>query len=230
NDGRGVGHADSGGDFTIQPGDGGAAVNVSIGALSSVGQVIEAINTASAGRVTASINPGDNHLTLTDASGGTVTVAAIGDSTAARDLGIAGSGNATLAGSDLLSGLGTVLISTLNGGSGLSLGTVSIKDRASTASVDVDLSGAKTVQDILDKLNSAAGVHIKASVSGAGNAIQIEDASGGTDLLQIDDTGGGTTAQSLGIAGSFDLNTTAVKGANLHRQYVSEGTLLSDYN
>src|SRR5207249_3150161 len=136
-----------------QPGDGGAAVNVSIASLTTVGQVIEAINTATAGRVTASVNPADNHLTLTDTAGGTVTVAAIGASTAARDLGILGSGNAKLAGTDLLSGLDTVLISTLNGGQGLTLGTISIKDRASSASVDVDLSGAKTVQDVLDKLN-----------------------------------------------------------------------------
>src|SRR5438874_1118604 len=102
NDGRGVGKASTGGDFTIQPGDGGAAVTISLAGLSNVGDVIQKINTTSAGRVTASISPGDNHLTLTDASGGTVTVAAIGTSTAARDLGIAGSGNTTLTGPELL--------------------------------------------------------------------------------------------------------------------------------
>ena len=143
NDGRGVGNADGGTDFTIQPGDGGAAVNVSIATLTTVGQVINAINTATAGRVTASVSPGDNHLTLTDKSGGTVTVTAAPGSTAASDLGIAGSGTGTVTGSDLISGLGTVLVSSLNGGSGLPLGTISIKDRADTASVDVDLSGAR---------------------------------------------------------------------------------------
>ncbi len=230
NDGRGVGSADGGTDFTIQPGDGGAAVNVSIATLTTVGQVINAINTATAGRVTASVSPGDNHLTLTDKSGGTVTVTAAPGSTAASDLGIAGSGTGTVTGSDLISGLGTVLVSSLNGGSGLPLGTISIKDRADTASVDVDLSGAKTVQDILDTINNTAGLHVQASISDAGDGIQIQDTSGGAGLLQIDDANGGTTAQSLGIAGSFDINTPVVNGTDLHRQYVSANTLLSDYN
>lgn len=231
NDGRGVGKASTGDDFSITPGDGGAAINISLASLSTVGQVIDAINTASAGRVTAALSAGGNNITLTDASGGPITVAALNNSTAARDLGILGTdADGTFAGGTLLSGLGTVLLTTLKGGAGLTLGTISIKDRAAGAGVNVNLSGAKTVQDVLDTLNNTAGVHIRASLTSAGNAIQIEDTSAGAGTLDIAESGGGTSAADLGILGSFALTTPIVKGANLHRQYVSGSTLLSDYN
>src|SRR3954468_19394971 len=41
NDGRSVGKASTGGDFTIQPGDGGAAVTIALAGLSTVGDVIQ---------------------------------------------------------------------------------------------------------------------------------------------------------------------------------------------
>src|SRR6201999_3622134 len=85
------------------------------------------------------------------------------------------------------------------------------------------------VQDILDTINKS-GAHVQASLTDAGDAIQITDTSGGTGDLQIDDTGGGHTAENLGIAGSFEASTTVVKGADLHRQFVNEDTLLSNYN
>jgi flagellar hook-associated protein 2 len=231
NDGNGVRNADGSPDFSITPGDGGAAIKINLGAAKSVGDALDTINTAGAGRVKASISADGSGIQLTDTSGGggAMTVTALNNSQAAHDLGIETSGTGSITGRDLISGLGTVLLSSLNGGQGLTAGTISIKDRASTASIDVDLSGATSVQDLLDKINNS-GAHVQASLNSAGDAIQIQDTSGGAGLLQIDDTNGGNTAQALGIAGSFDTSADVVQGANLHRQYVSDNTLLKDYN
>jgi flagellar hook-associated protein 2 len=231
NDGLGVGNADGAPDFSIQPSSG-AAINVSIATATSVGDVIDAINTAGGGRVKADLSADGKGISLVDTSGGggAITVTALNDSSAAHDLGIDTTDpSGTIAGHDLLGSLGTVLVSSLNGGKGIALGTISIKDRSATASIDVDLSGAKSVQDILDTINNS-GAKVKASLTDAGDAIQIQDTSGGTGNLQIDDANGGTTAQSLGIAGDFDTSVLNVKGTDLHRQYVSETTLLSKYN
>jgi len=127
----------------------------------------------------------------------------------------------------MLAGIDTVLVSSLNGGSGLPLGQISIQDR-SGASATVDLSGAKTVQDMLDRINNA-GIGVSASLSTSGNGVQITDKTGGSGNLVISDVNS-TTAQALGIAGTFDTNTAAVKGSNLHFQWVSENSLLSSYN
>jgi flagellar hook-associated protein 2 len=231
NDGLGVSNADGAPDFSIQPSSG-AAINVSIATATDVGDVIDAINTAGHGRIKADISADGKGLSIVDTSGGggAITVTALNGSTAAKDLGIQTTDpSGTITGNDLLGGLGTVLVSSLNGGAGLNLGTIAIKDRASSSSINVDLSGAKSVQDILDTINNS-GASVQASLTDAGDAIQIQDTSGGTGDLQIDDTAGGHTAQDLGIAGDFDASVTAVKGIDLHRQYVSATTLLSNYN
>ena len=230
NDGNGIRVGDSGADFSITPGDGSAAISVNLATATSVGDVLDAINTAGAGKVTANISPDGSGIQLTDISGGAgaMTVTALNGSQAAHDLGIDSTGTGTLVGRDVMAGLGTVLLSSLNGGSGLAAGTIAIKDRADSASINVDLSGATSVQDIIDKINNS-GAKVQASISSGGDGINITDTSGGTGLLQIDDVTG-TTAQSLGLAGSFDTSTTVVNGANLHRQYVSNNTLLKDYN
>jgi flagellar hook-associated protein 2 len=230
NDGNGIRTADSGDDFSITPGDGSAAIKVNLGTATTVGDVLDAINTAGAGKVQAAISPDGSGIQLTDISGGggAMTVTALNGSEAAQDLGIDTTGTGTIVGRDVMAGLGTVLLSSLNGGSGLTAGTIAIKDRADSASINVDLSGATSVQDIIDTINNS-GAKVQASISDGGDGINITDTSGGTGLLQIDDVSG-NTAQSLGLAGSFDTSTTVVKGANLHRQYVSNNTLLKDYN
>ena len=221
NDGNGVRSADANGDFSITPGDGGAAITVNLATATDVGDVLDAINTAGAGRVKADLSPDGSGIQLTDISGGggAMTIAALNNSQAAHDLGLDTTGTGTITGRDLVAGLGTVLLSSLNGGAGLAAGTIAIKDRADTASINVDLSGSTSVQDLLDKINNS-GASVQASLNSAGDGIQIVDTSGGSGTLQIDDSTG-TTAQDLGIAGTFDVDTTVVKGANLHRQYVS---------
>ncbi|HWP41326.1 MAG TPA: flagellar filament capping protein FliD [Tepidisphaeraceae bacterium] len=230
NDGRGVRTASSGDDFAIQTADG-SVINVSLAGARTLGEVIDKINTAAAGKVTAEIVAGANGLRLTDQTSGAsaFAVTALNGSKAAADLGIektaAGS---TLDGSTILAGLGTVLVSSLNGGQGFTLGTISVKSRAAATATDIDLSGATTVADIISTIN-AANAGVKASLNAAGNGIQITDTSGGSGALIIGDTSG-TTAADFGIAGTFDLNTPVARGKNLQLQWVHENTLLADLN
>lgn len=230
NDSRGVRIASTGADFTIVAADG-TSKDIALAGVKTIGGVLDAINTSLAGKVKAGVNPGDNHITLTDISGGggTMSLAAIGGSMAAADLGLlnAPSGN-TITGTEILSSLNSVSLSALRGGSGLTLGSIKLTNRLGQ-SATVDLSNARTVQDVLDTL-SGSGLGISASLNGSQNGINLTDNSGGTGNLLIEDADGTNSATALGLAGTFDRTKTAVNGANLQRQWVSDSTPLSGYN
>jgi flagellar hook-associated protein 2 len=231
NDGRGIQTSSGTGDFVITTGDG-AQTTVSLSGAQTLGDVVNAINTAGNGKVTASLGTNAKGITLTDTSGGSgsFTVADINGSQAAQGLGIQQTGtNGTINGSPLIASLDSVLVSSLNGGSGLQLGTIAVTDRAGGTPTNINLSGATSVQDILDTINNA-GAGITASLNSAGNGIQIQDISGGSGNLVIADTNGGTTAQSLGISGTFNTSQTTVDGGDLHLQYVTQNTTLASYN
>jgi flagellar hook-associated protein 2 len=227
NDGRGIHTATAGADFTVHASDG-STFDVTLATAKTIGQVIDAINTATTGKVVASVSADGSGLRLTDTLAGAVSVTALTDSKAAADLGIDGPGaTGTLTGRSLIASLGSTLISSLKGGSGIPLGKIGIVDR-SGGTATVDLTGASSVQDILDTINKA-GIGVKASLNSSGNGIQIADTTTGTDPLKIFDVSS-TTADALGIKGNFDLTTPTANGANLHRQFISANTSLSDYN
>lgn len=227
NDGNGV-YNGTGADFKITYRDGTTA-DIDISGAVTVGDVIDKINDASTGKLTASLAVDAKGITLTDTSGGgTLSVSAIGTASTARDLGLLKDGSgATLSGDAVLSRLGTVLLKTLKGGAGITLGTISVTNRNGAAQ-SIDLSGAQTLQTAIDSINSA-GAGIKAEVNASGNGIQITDTTGGAGSLVIGDVSG-TGAADLGIAGTFTAATPVVKGANLQRKWVSEATSLASYN
>lgn len=226
NDGRGVSSTSTGNDFRVTTSDG-STFDVSLASCKTIGDTINAINAASGGKVVASVPTGGNGISIADQTGsGSISVAALNGSTAAADLGIAKTGSGgTLAGSDVVSGLNTVLISSLNGGKGFSLGTISIQNRAG-ASANVDLSTCTTVADVIKTIN-AAGINVTASLNDAGNGIAINDKSGGTGNLTIGDVSG-TTAVDFGLAGAVTADT--VQGKSLELQWVSGSTQLSKLN
>lgn len=230
NDGLGIRTASNGGtDFQATLADG-STVSVSLGSAQTVGDIINAINTAGGSKLKATLDANNNSIDLTDSStgSGTLSVLSQNGSHAAEDLGFTNTpSSGTVTGKTVLAGLDTSLISSLNGGSGLPLGTISIKNR-NGASTNVNFSGAKTVQDLLNDINNS-GAGVTASLNNSGNGIQIQDATGGSGNLVIGDVNS-TSAQALGIAGTFNTNTQAVKGADLHVQWVSANTQLSKYN
>ncbi len=228
NDGRGVRTASTGADFSIVDSQG-TSYDVTTHGLSTVGQVIDAINTATGGKVTASIASGATGITLTDSAGGAPTVTAVGSSQAAHDLGLdaVASGN-VITGRSVLAGMDTVLLSSMRGGKGLDLGTINFTDRTG-ATTTIDFSTATNVQDVLDLINNNGVVGLQASLKDSGNGIQITDTTGGSGDVTIADNSS-TTAAELGVAGTFTTSTSTIKGANLQRQWVGENTLLSTYN
>jgi flagellar hook-associated protein 2 len=90
-------------------------------------------------------------------------------------------------------------VSFLNGQTGFSPGSIQITD-TSGVTATVDLSAAKNVQDVVNSINSAPGVSVKASL--AGQQIVLEDLAGGGGTLAVSNVGATQTATSLGIAGS----------------------------
>lgn len=231
NDGLGVRTNAGGPDLVVTARDG-STTNVTLGAARTVGEAIKAINDASGGKFTASVDPGANGIKLTANGGGGTTfgVADAAGSKAATDLGLAKNGTgATLNGDAVLAGLNTVMVKSLKGGAGLALGTIAITDRSGQRR-DVDLSAAGTVADILDTINATTGLSVTASLNPAGNGIQVADRSGGTGDLVIGEAGGGATAAALGLAGTFDAGTPIARGANLQLKWVGEATSLATLN
>ena len=90
-----------------------------------------------------------------------------------------------------------IALSDLNGGDGIQRGAITLTQGAQ--SVEVDLSRAATVQDVLDALNDT-GLDIQAEATGNGITVR---SLGGNDFT-ITDRAGRTTAADLGI-----LTTTA---------------------
>lgn len=93
-------------------------------------------------------------------------------------------------------------VSFLNSQTGFDRGAIKITDSAGRVGI-VNLEGAVTVQDVLDELNNATSVTVRATV--AGDRLVIQDKAGGAGPLTIENYGADTTASSLGIAGTSVL-------------------------
>ena len=230
NDGNGVGIV--GGtkpDFQVTTSDG-STFNISLSGAATIGDVITDINTVGGSKLSAAINSAGNGITLTDSSGGsgTFAVAAPNGSTAATNLGLTGtaSGNA-INGVPLISGLDSVLVRSLNGGSGIALGNIGITDAKGDAGT-INLAGATSLSDVINAINNnTSGVKVTASINQAGTGLLLTDNSGGNGSLTVANAGGDNVATALGIAGTS--STGSIAGANLQRQYISANTTLSTY-
>lgn len=206
--------------------------------VESVGDLINAINLApeNLGYVHAAISADGNGIVIEAGSEG-YTIRAGQASTTAGDLGFADAvldpfGQVTS--HPLIAGMNTVLLDTLRGGSGVTLGEISLTDRAGNTSGPIDFSAARTLLDVVDILNANAPSDpadptvktITASINAAGTGLVLRDNSGGTGGLRVQDISG-TLAADLGIA--VDAHDgDVVDGGNLQRQYISRQTLLAD--
>ena len=210
--------------------------------IETIGDVINAINFApgNSSFVTASISADGNGIILQalgmDETGMdnrlTVTTGVIEGavSTAARDLGLLGAVDVTTYESPhVIAGLNTVLLQSLNGGSGIERGEISLTDRAGQTTT-IDLSNAWTLQDVIDLIHLDDTTSLVASVNAVGNGIVLRDESGAADPLIVEDVSG-SAAADLGIAGTFSQEEgDTVNGGNLQLQYISRQTLLADLN
>ncbi len=208
--------------------------------IGSIGDVLRAINYAEGndGSVVASLN--GNGIVVRDTAIGAdpLVITALADdsgkiSKTAADLGIEGvfdEPGVPAVSRDLMAGLNTVLLKSLNGGSGIEFGDVnevSFATRDGAAPVTIDFTGVQTVQDIMSRINNGVP-GLEASLNAAGNGISLVDVSTDTPTttLQINDVTGSLATQ-LGIAGAFE---ESIDGENLQLQYISERTRLEDLN
>lgn len=111
---------------------------------------------------------------------------------------------------------GATLLSMLNNGAGVTLGSIRITDRSGTSAV-IDLTGNTTVQDVLDDISGAAGVNVTATLNADGTGFMIRDNTGLTTGGLVVAEEGGTTGASLGILGSSTEGE--VEGSDLDPLY-----------
>ncbi len=165
----------------------------------TVGDVIARFNADSAAAgATLTMSISGTGLQIASA-GGNIQIQDINNGTMAVDLGIAGTFASPLAGSDVDRRITvTTNISDLGPGFSLPNGVV-ITNGARSATVT--FSGATTVGDLLNELNTA-DVGIRASISPDGQSFVIENLIAGTPLLIGEN--GGTDAEKLGIRTLFD--------------------------
>ncbi|HEX4000452.1 MAG TPA: flagellar filament capping protein FliD [Pirellulales bacterium] len=216
--------------------DGGEIVEpVASDAPTTIGDILNAFNSADPGKLSAQISSNGQGIQLIDNSGGSgaFSISDINGSQAVEGLGLnaSASGN-TISGNPLFAGLSGTLLSNLNGGNGVgTLGSIDITDRAGNSTA-VNLSSALSVDDVINDINTAAagaGVGITASVNQAGNGIQLTDTTGSTARnLIVADADSSDTAEALGIA--VNAAESSVNSGDLHLQSVSENTTLASYN
>ena len=228
NDGNGVRTVGLLKDFSIQSAAG--SVDVSLNGAKTLGDVVKAINsTANTEGITASISADGHGITLTDSGGGPVTVTAENGSLAAYDLGISGTGTGgTLTGDRIAGALSGPLLRDLNGGNqgqaGETLptpGTISINGQS------VDLSGAKTLTDVINGINGS-GTGVTAALNDSGTGISLTSNSASFTVAD----GTGNLATFLNIKGTSSGTATGseLDSGNLHLRYVSNNTALSTLN
>ncbi|HDL02728.1 MAG TPA: flagellar hook-associated protein 3 [candidate division Zixibacteria bacterium] len=102
-------------------------------------------------------------------------------------------------------------LSNLNAGGGVDLetGQIVIHTADDSININVDLSSATNIGDVIDAINNtlaAEGVsNVTASINAAGTGIDIVDSNGVPLGLQIDEVSeGGTTASDLGLLGKIN--------------------------
>ena len=100
----------------------------------------------------------------------------------------------------------------LNSGVGLARGKIRVTDR-SGASAEINLATARTIDDVLNAINTNETVAVTAEVQG--DRIRLIDRTGQTaSNLRVQDVGLGHTAQSLGLAG-IDVAANQAEGADI---------------
>jgi flagellar hook-associated protein 2 len=188
---------------------GGSSTIVDLTGARTINDVVAAINDNGGAAITASIS-GDS-LVLTDRSGsttGNLVVQEVGTGRTAADLGLLGSVAAnTKTGTDLVK-LGSGLkLSFLNDGLGVrtqgTLDDLRITAKDGTQ-VDVKLSSAKTIGDVVAAINSDSqnGGKVVASIDAGGDKLVLTDATGGGGTLSVANLNGSRAAQDLGLLGS----------------------------
>jgi|GEM_PF-357015 len=106
----------------------------------------------------------------------------------------------------------SVPLSLTNSGAGVLPGEIQITDRSGATAI-IDLTGAQTIGDVIEAINSDTAIHVSAQA--VGDHLQLTDTSGSTSgNIKVQDLGVGTTAASLGLAG-INVASSTVNGSDI---------------
>ncbi len=189
--------------------------------VSSLSELIAVVNdqaaTAGVG-ITVSLNDAKNGLQVTDSTGGGSNLIVSGDAATALGIAtdVAGVAASSVRGTNLQHQYvsGATLLKDLNFGRGIATGSFRISDAEGDSSIVEITSSMKTVQDVLNAINSK-GLAIEARINDQGDGILIENTSGtGTLAIRVDSENG-TAARDLRILGeaSDPLTSNVIDGS-----------------
>ncbi|GHT17204.1 hypothetical protein FACS1894189_2660 [Planctomycetales bacterium] len=109
----------------------------------------------------------------------------------------------------------SVELKNLNGGAGVTKGSIRITDGSGTRAT-VDLRSAVTVQDVIDKINATDTIDVQAEL--IEDRIVLTDMSGGDpSKFLVQDVSGGSTASSLGLSGLTANENGIAVGNSIYR-------------
>jgi flagellar hook-associated protein 3 FlgL len=176
---------------------------IDLDGAATIAEVIHRIRAADPDLI-AEISPDGTGLAVSSRlSGVDLTIGENGGQNATR-LGLR-----TLTGATLLADLNHGLGVPVEGGPPLEI------TRRDGTVVHIDLSGARTVQDVLDVVNAVDPPHLTASLNAVGNGISLTDDSGSGPLVVADNA----TAVALGVNGTESSGVTGVlAGADVNPQ------------
>jgi flagellar hook-associated protein 3 FlgL len=173
----------------------GTSFSVTVDGIKTPSQLIAAINAATGNTtVTAAMNATGNGISLTDTSGGPGNLTV-------------GAGNNFNSNGSVLGIFQTGTGGTLTGSS-ITFATDDLRiSRRDGTSFTVNLTGASTVQDVLNAINNADGntspaTKVTAALNANGNGISLTDASAGSSALTVTALNNSSAAANLGIAGT----------------------------
>ncbi len=219
NDGLGV----AGGHIRITDRAGNSAT-IDLTSATTIQDVLSAINSNTNISVTATIDVTGNAIDLVDTSGGggAFKVEDL-DSTTAEDLGIlnaSGINSSTISGKPILSDVDDRMLDSLNGFSGVS-GSWFVITNSAGYSATIDISGARTIQDVLETINGNTALQVQAEFDSDGLRLKLTDNAGGTGTLTVNEGDG--AANSLGL--NVSASGTVLTGDQI--LYVSSTTAVS---
>ena len=169
--------------------NGQASANISLSSATTVEDLLNAVN-GSGVNVRAQINATGNGIDILNPIQGTKMTISENGGTTAADLGVR-SFNPSTNLSELNGGKG---VATVNPGPDFQI------TRSDGTSFTVSLSGAVTVQDVINRINTASGgAGVTASFATTGNGITLTDTAGGAGTLTVTPMNFSTAAADLGL-------------------------------
>jgi flagellin-like hook-associated protein FlgL len=192
------------GEIQISTGTGSPVV-VDLSAAESVQDVLDIINnnsTLSGQGFSVGLNSSGNGIAIAAGPNATASISNFGGSSTATDLGIVFSGaNIPADGTTLTPRItATTPVSLLNNGNGIDA-TQSLIIQNGSDTVAIDLSSAVTVEDVINKINSA-GIGVRAEINAGQTGINVLNNRSGSSFAIVENSQTGAIATSLGIATS----------------------------